>query len=328
MLGSIRIGSVLGIQVRVHWLFLALVAFLMLMAARKPGGDPLGILLLIVALFGVVFLHELGHSLVARHYGIRVLDITFWPLGGMARMTEIPEDSKIEGLIALAGPAVNFALAFLALPFWIWARLSTGGEVSPLAETVGTASGVFLFINLMLGGFNLLPAFPMDGGRVLRAVLGRNGDWLGATERAVQVGKLFAFAMFVGGFVLGLGPMISLIGVFVWFAGSRELMAVRLRHAPQPTGFGGLGGLQNLFEAARRAQAEAQGARPPSATDNQGPVFTVPPPPQAPRAGAEAPAHRPTPEVPPKLGHGRLTDEEIARLESFRGRLGRLDREE
>ena len=122
MLGSIKIGKVLGITVRVHWLFLPVAAAAWVWSSR--AGDPrspfgtgvLQLALWVAVLFGVVFLHELGHSLVARHFGIRVLDITLWPLGGMARMSEIPEDAKVESLIAIAGPLVNFALAALGVP--------------------------------------------------------------------------------------------------------------------------------------------------------------------------------------------------------------------
>ena len=107
---SIRIGSVFGITIRVHILFLVLIGLLVLLAS-----NPTAVLVGVLLLFTLVFLHELGHSLMAKHFGIDVLDITFWPLGGMARMSEIPEDSRVEGWIAIAGPAVNFALASIGL---------------------------------------------------------------------------------------------------------------------------------------------------------------------------------------------------------------------
>ena len=124
MLGSFKIGSVLGITVRVHWLFAVLIAFVLLGPLGRDGSIARGDLLLNLGLlFGVVFLHELGHSLVARRYGIRIFDITFWPLGGMARMSEIPETPRVEMWIAVAGPLVNFALALLALPVATWSWL-------------------------------------------------------------------------------------------------------------------------------------------------------------------------------------------------------------
>jgi len=309
MFGSIEIGRVLGIQVRVHWTFLVAIPIFMMMHVQLPW---------LLLLFGVVLLHELGHSVVARRFGIRVLDITLWPLGGMARMNEIPEDSKVEGLIAVAGPAVNFALAFLVLPIFLWSSLGTAADGS-LASTVSTGSGYFLAINLMLGGFNLLPAFPMDGGRVLRAWLGRKGDWVGATERAVQVGKVLAVAMFLFGFVTGWGGMLPLIGVFVWFAGSRELLGVRMRHARAASGFGpipgfpppGFGGPADHFESARPVHHEA----PPRPAAYAGPAVF---------GGAQ----RPRGDAVPHPGRGGVSDDEIARLESFRGRLRRADEDE
>jgi Zn-dependent protease len=299
LLGSIRIGSVFGIHVRVHWLFVVILGMLLL----APRTDPVEVLVMVGTLFSIVFLHELGHCLVARRFGIRVLDITFWPLGGMARMSEIPEQTKVEALIALAGPAVNFALAFLAAPVWIWTQLE--GASAGWIEMVHWVSGLFLLFNLMLGVFNLVPAFPMDGGRVLRAFLGRNGDWLGATETAVRVGKIFAVIMVVFGlFSLTVGgglTFLPLIGAFVWFAGSRELMAVRMRHAPAFDA--PFGRIFNPFaaQAAQPSPAPAETVRPEpeSVTDPSG-------------------ARRPG----TSLHRGRrLSDEDIERLERYRGPL-------
>ena len=111
---SIPLGSVLGITVRAHFLLI----LLMLAAVVFAGQQGLEAVLVFSMWFGLILLHELGHCVVARRFGIRVIDITLWPLGGMARMSEIPESSRVEGWIAIAGPAVNFALVVLALPFW------------------------------------------------------------------------------------------------------------------------------------------------------------------------------------------------------------------
>src|SRR5262249_7240342 len=147
-------------------------------------------IVLLVTLFGIVLLHEMAHSVVAMRFGLRVVDITLWPLGGMARMAEIPESSRIEGWIAIAGPALNFVLAAIALPFCLWSQVSDAA--GPRLQLWAYA----LFVsNLMMGAFNLLPAFPMDGGRILRAFLGRKGDWVLATERAVNVGRAVAFLL-------------------------------------------------------------------------------------------------------------------------------------
>lgn len=292
MLGSFKIGSVLGITVRVHWLFLALIAFVLLGAPGPAASLDLAVYLLM--LFGLVFLHELGHSLVARRFGIRVYDITFWPLGGMARMSEIPEIPRVELLIALAGPAVNFALAALALPLAPWSAIA-GDAASVWGGLSAGFAGKFLLVNLALGTFNLVPAFPMDGGRVLRAWLARSGDWVAATERAALVGRLFALAMIALALAFpSQGLMLPLIGVFVWFAGSRELAAVRARHARRPS-------VASLFEQMARVfgqvRARAQTSPPEREAD-------------APRAG-EAERARP----------GPLSAADIERLERFRGPL-------
>lgn len=222
MNGSFHIGKLFGVDVRLHYLWVVMVGgFALLMP---------GYLWLWIPLFGIVLLHELGHSLVAKHFGIRVLDITLWPLGGMARMSNIPEDTRIEALIAIAGPMVNFGLAALAIPFL---------QMGPFAQ-------FFFASNLVIGTFNLIPAFPMDGGRVLRALLGRSGDWVHATEVAVRVGRFFALLIIVAGiFIPRAGCMLPIIGIWIWWAGMQELFAVRMRHqraafAGFPFGEGGL----------------------------------------------------------------------------------------
>jgi Zn-dependent protease len=217
--GSIKIGSVLGITLRLHLLLLVMFGVFVFLLDENP--------LVLAMLFGCVLLHELGHSLVALAFGIRVVDITLWPLGGMARMTQIPESTRIEGLIAIAGPAVNFVLALLGFGAWtLW-----GGP--PQQDLLGW----FIGVNLVMGLFNLLPAFPMDGGRLLRAFLGRRGDWLGATVSAVRIGRWFALLLFVLGLtgipgVLGPNYVLPLVALFVWSSGIQELAAVRARHAP------------------------------------------------------------------------------------------------
>ena len=319
MIGSIRLGSFLGIQVRMHWLFLVLVGVVLWLAALGGGGLVLRIGFALVALFGLVFLHELGHCLMARRFGIQVLDITFWPLGGMARMSEIPEDSKVEGWIAIAGPAVNLALAFLAAPVVVFSVLSQQGAGDPAtASWVGQLAWDFVLINLMLGLFNLIPAFPMDGGRLLRAWLGRNGDWVAATESAVRVGRVFAVLMIGVGFLASLqgANFLPLIGMFVWISGSRELAVVRARHARYTNplaafGFGRVGGFargQNGESEPRAAYAEAP--RGPGKRSDSDP------------SGARRPA---TPLV--QRARRGISAEEFERLERFPGSLLRPEAE-
>lgn len=214
MFRSFPIGRLFGITVRVHGLFVVMLLAVMLFWPKLALALPI--------LFGCVLLHELGHSLVAQRFGLKVLDITLWPLGGMARMSTIPEVPRTEALIAVAGPAVNFALVLLALPL-----LLAPEPFLPLVQ-------FFLAVNLLMGAFNLLPAFPMDGGRLLRAWLGRTRDWVGATERAVRVGRGFAFLMLLAWPLLHFNLVLPLIAVFIWFTGSQELMGVRLRHGLVP----------------------------------------------------------------------------------------------
>jgi Zn-dependent protease len=285
---SLRLGSLLGITIRVHVLLLGLVA---LMLIQTDGLAAFGGMIAI--LFATVLLHELGHSIVAQSFGIRVLDITLWPLGGMARMSEIPESGKIEGLIAIAGPIVNFVLAAIAAPFMHVSALSSGEG----ATTAGLAFWFFA-INITMGLFNLLPAFPMDGGRILRAVLGRNGDWVVATETAVQVGRFFAALLALAGLFALLvlpgmgaqGVVLLLVAAFVWITGTQELSSVRLRH--------GIGPFATFHAFAQRA-APWDRSRTPGIDDGDA----------RPQTQDEA------------QGVRGFSDDEIADLEQFRGPL-------
>ncbi|MCK6447101.1 MAG: site-2 protease family protein [Planctomycetes bacterium] len=350
MFGSFSIGRLAGIQVRVHWMFPAMVV---LFATAAPPDEPWYLTVATVLLmFTCVLLHELGHSLVARRFGIRVYDITLWPLGGMARMDHIPEQSKVEAAVAIAGPAVNFVLAVLGTlavglgVLWQtahgdWRTVFREGEPGHLGTTFGV---LFVVYNLVLGTFNLLPAFPMDGGRVLRAVLGRFHDWVRATEIAVRVGRWIAFAMFAFGIWLWIrsgfdGGVFSLLAIalFIGWAGARELWAVRLRHGRFPFGnfagnpggnfAGSFGGVRFQFggASAPRGAPGAAGAHAPREAEHD---------PRATRAepeadGRSAPgdpstgARRPLGDWKPDgFGHDRLDDDAVARLERFKGRLG------
>ena len=358
MFGSLTLGRVLGIPIRIHWIVLILMLFV---ANGSPA--PLRTLGYLLVLILVVGLHELGHCIVARRFGARVFDITFWPLGGMARMSDIPEDTKAEASIALAGPAVNFVLAALtvtglALAYWLapdnwwdgWGLGSLGlpaGEIAGyggivqepgFGEMVGRnllqVGHVFLAMNLLLGTFNLVPAFPMDGGRVLRAWLGRRGDWVGATERAVRVSRWLAVGMVIAGFFYS--PMLPLVALFIWFAGTRELWSVRVRHGAAPFSFGN--GQGSPFEAFTGRAGSAQGQNPFSGFGNFGgaanhdgqdaqDVYE-----EDLRAQEARPvedlsdqgARRPSGAPAPQSSRG-FTEEELRALERFPGRLRRPD---
>ena len=217
MNGSIKIGSILGITLRLHWVLLVMFGVLVFVFHEPP--------LVLAILFGCVLLHELGHSLVALAFGIRVIDITLWPLGGMARMSQIPESTRIEGLIAIAGPAVNFLLALIGFLLGM-----------PWDEPGSQLLFWFVAVNLVMGLFNLLPAFPMDGGRLLRAFMGRNGNWLAATESAVRIGRWVALLLAVLGLtgipgVLAPNFALPLVALFIWMSGFQELASMRARKA-------------------------------------------------------------------------------------------------
>lgn len=267
MLSSFRIGRIAGVDVRVHWTFALLLLVYLATASVSTGVAALFLALLCTA----VLLHELGHSLAARAFGIRVLDIVFWPLGGMARLERMPENARVEGLVALAGPAVNLALVGLSA----LALQALGGFAPEVPAEGSLATGraallAFLWINALMGTFNLLPAFPLDGGRALRALFARERDWLGATELAVRCSRWIALA----GFVLCawrapsyLCP-VSVLCAYLLFESTRELFSVRLRHAQRagarmfgfpPFGQGPFGGA--AAGAERAADYEVQTER-------------------------------------------------------------------
>lgn len=236
----IPLGRLFGIRIWLSRWVLYLIAAVSLWNGMERPESFVPTALYVIAVLAIVLMHELGHSVVAQHFGVKVSHITLMPFGGVAWMEDIPEDSKVEGCIAIAGPAVNFALALLAAPFlFVLAPSANAYSLSP-----GDVLATFIAINLVLGTFNLIPAFPMDGGRLLRALLGRKMDWLSATEKAVGVGKTFAiigglFGLFSGYF------MLTVVAGVVWVMGQKELFSMRLRKLGGTFPFGATG--QNPF---------------------------------------------------------------------------------
>jgi Zn-dependent protease len=230
MFRSWRIGTLFGIGIYVHATFLLLPAFVLL---SNFGTGQIGLalfaLLLILAGFGCVVLHELGHALTARYYGIETRDITLYPIGGVARLERLPERPVQEFWIAVAGPAVNVVISALLGVFCLF---FSGMDWGVLSESLLGSFPIYLFwMNLMLVAFNMLPAFPMDGGRVLRALLATRLGQLQATTIAVQIGIAMAAVMAIGGLIILKSLMLPLIAIFVYFAGQQELAAVRYRYA-------------------------------------------------------------------------------------------------
>lgn len=209
---SWKLGRLAGIDTYVHASFLLLVVWAAWAAYAGAGTGLAAVLgvVFLIAVFGSVLLHELGHALVARRYGIRTRRIILLPIGGMAQLEGEPRSPREELAIALAGPAVNFALAFGLL---MLEALGGGILGFGLLESL-------MIANLSLGLFNLLPAFPMDGGRVLRAFLSMRMGPRRATEVAVFIGKSAAIAFAVIG--LFTSWVLLVIAVFVWFAAHAE----------------------------------------------------------------------------------------------------------
>jgi len=220
MKSSWRIGRIAGIDVHLHFTFLLLLGWVAVShyLQRQSWSDALGGLGFTLSLFTIVVLHELGHALTARRFGIRTRDITLLPIGGVARLERIPEKPKQELLVALAGPAVNVVLAGL-----LFGMLVVGAELSA-AKEFKLVGGHFLaklmWINVSLAVFNLLPAFPMDGGRVLRAVLAMRMDYVRATNIAASIGQGMAWVFgFIGLFT---NPFLMFIALFVWMGAAQE----------------------------------------------------------------------------------------------------------
>lgn len=229
MKSSWQIGRVAGIDVHLHFTFLILLGWIALShyLERQDWQDALGGLAFIVALFTIVVLHELGHALTARQFGIRTRDITLLPIGGVGRLERIPEKPRQELLVALAGPAVNVVLAAI-----LFGVLIVGAELSA-ANEFKLVGGHFLaklmWVNVSLAVFNLLHAFPMDGGRVLRALLAMRMNYLRATKIAASIGQGMAWVFgFIGLFT---NPFLMFIALFVWMGAAQEAGQAQMKSA-------------------------------------------------------------------------------------------------
>ena len=223
---SLNIGSVAGTAIRVHVTFLLFLAWIF--GVNYISGGPQVAwsgLLFIVLLFLCVLLHEFGHIFTARGFGVRTPDVILLPIGGVARLERIPEKPSEEFLIAIAGPAVNVVIAMLLIVIG-GANLSAG-HLSMLESTNVSMIDRLAAVNLFLALFNLIPAFPMDGGRVLRALLAARFGHVRATEIAAMIGQWVAFVL---GF-LGLfgNPLLIFIAIFVYLAASAEAHLVATR---------------------------------------------------------------------------------------------------
>jgi Zn-dependent protease/CBS domain-containing protein len=223
---SIPIGTVRGTVIRLHLTFLLFL--LWIAVAHYSAGGPQAALegvLFISLLFLCVLLHEFGHITAARHYGVQTPDVILLPIGGVARLERIPEEPAQELVVALAGPAVNVVIAALLY-------LALGGFVPEGGlEIDNPGVGLLerlLAANIFLVVFNLIPAFPMDGGRVLRAFLAYRFGYARGTQIAATVGQALAFAFGLWGLVSG-NPMLVFIALFVYLAATSEAHAAQMR---------------------------------------------------------------------------------------------------
>ena len=222
-----KLGRFAGIDVYVHATFVLLIGWVGYShwLARQNWGDVLTGILFIIALFLCVVLHEYGHALTARKYGIKTRDITLYPIGGVARLERMPEKPIEELWVALMGPAVNVVIAAA-----LFAYLTVTTGMVPLTD-LSIASGSFIqrlmVVNISLVLFNLIPAFPMDGGRVLRALLAMRMEYVRATQVAANIGQGLAFVFgFIGLFS---NPFLLFIAFFVWIGASQEASMVQMK---------------------------------------------------------------------------------------------------
>lgn len=221
---SLRIGRIAGIGVYVHATFLILIVWLVgsQYLNHESAGAILSATAFVLLIFLIIVLHELGHALAARRYGCETEDITLLPIGGVARLSKIPEDPKQELVVAFAGPLVNFVIAA-----GIFVGILASGTVRTILVP-GNFMAQLLWVNVFLAFFNLLPAFPMDGGRVLRALLAMKVSRERATEIAVGVGHVMALIFGAIGLLVINNPFLIFIAFFVWIGADAELQRVRV----------------------------------------------------------------------------------------------------
>lgn len=221
---SWNIGRIAGIPIYIHWTFLVLLAWIAYAGTRggHTGAQALVEVGFTLALFGCVVLHELGHALMARRFGVPTADITLLPIGGVARLQKVPEKPQEEFLVAIAGPLVNVVIVLLLYLAGVRAQIIQTDEAILLT---GGFWGRLMLVNIFLVLFNLLPAFPMDGGRVLRSLLAMTMDYNRATRIAASIGQMMALGFaFLG---LQSNPLLLLIALFVWIGAGSEAADVQ-----------------------------------------------------------------------------------------------------
>jgi stage IV sporulation protein FB len=226
MAWSFNLGTIAGTAVRIHVTFVLFLVWIFV-AAWIQGGPQAAwyALAFLILLFACVLAHEFGHILTARAFGVPTPDVTLLPIGGVARLARIPEEPREELLIAVAGPLVNVAIALILVVF-LGANLTLQHLATVESSQVSMVDRLAI-VNVFLVLFNLIPAFPMDGGRVLRALLAMRLGHVRATEVAATIGQWTAFALgFIG---LLVNPLLIFIAIFVYLAASSEAQLVAIR---------------------------------------------------------------------------------------------------
>ncbi len=242
---SFPIGRLFGSEIRIHVTFFLLLAWIGI-AHYQQGGTAAAIdgVVFIIAIFACVVAHEFGHALAARRYGIRTPDITLLPIGGLARLERMPEKPSEEIIVALAGPAVNVVIAVILI-----LALNARFDLEALQRLDNPALSFMVrlaSVNVFLVLFNLIPAFPMDGGRVLRALLAIWYSRAQATNIAARIGQALAFGFgFLG--LMGGNPLLIFIAIFVYLAATAEAQSVGLQDISR--GLGVRDGMITRFES-------------------------------------------------------------------------------
>jgi Zn-dependent protease len=225
---SYTIGRVAGTEIKVHLTFLLLLAYLAFRAYQQAGSEgAIAASVMLLALFACVLLHEFGHIFMARRFGVRTPDVILLPIGGVARLERIPTEPRQEFLIAIAGPLVTLAIAIV-----LFAALALDGT-PPRLGWLGEDESLLDFLyraNVLLLGFNLIPAFPMDGGRVLRAALASRLGMVRGTRLAANLGQALAAVGGLYGLMSG-QPLLALVAFFVFLGAGAEASAVETRAA-------------------------------------------------------------------------------------------------
>jgi Zn-dependent protease len=219
---ELKIRSIAGISISIHWTFALLIVWIIFTNLRA-GLNAIEIgwmVLFILSLFVCVTLHELGHALAAKRYGIKTKDITLYPIGGVARLERIPEKPSQELVVALAGPMVNIIIMVLLSPFILSANLGDREPENIMRIDHTNFLPMLGILNVWLAVFNLIPAFPMDGGRVLRALLSMKMTRIRATEIASFIGKALAMGFVFIGFYSN--PFLIFIGLFIFLGAHAE----------------------------------------------------------------------------------------------------------